>query len=40
MSREKKYTLLPALSSVLIKVGDFFIPAIMEQRQVFIEFLL
>jgi hypothetical protein len=40
MTREKKATLLPALSLVLIKEDDFFMPAIMEQRQIFIEFLL
>jgi hypothetical protein len=40
MTRETKATLLPALSLVLIKEEDFFMPTIMEQRQVFIEFLL
>jgi len=40
MIRETKSTLLPSLSSILIKVGDFFMPAVMEQRQVIIEFLL
>jgi hypothetical protein len=40
MTRETKEALLPALSLDLIKEEDFFMPAIMEQRQVFIEFLL
>lgn len=39
-TRETKAILLPALSLVLIKEDHFFMPAIMEQRHVFIEFLL